>query len=803
MAEAELEYNDQHESTAAFVKFAIQEILPELGNQSGVNIHELGAVVWTTTPWTLPANRAIAVHSNLDYAIAQSPGYGQLLIAESRIPYVSETLFDNAPLKIIVGSIPGRLLSGSTRYFNPLQGKKSNLLPLIHADFVSATSGSGLVHCAPGHGMEDYEICRENGIPAFAPVDDEGRFTEAASPENPNVLAGKPVLGDGSEAVLRYLGELKHVLATHKYLHKYPYDWRTKLPVIIRATEQWFADVNSLKEVAMKSLENVRFIPSTGRARLESFIQGRNEWCISRQRAWGVPIPALYHKETGRAVLTSESVSHVMAVIEERGTDSWWTDTEDDPAWIPREILEQDRANMYRRGKDTMDVWFDSGISWTQIEDEKREGRALADVYCEGTDQHRGWFQSSLLTYVTRSSGLSTCRAPFETLVTHGFTLDSEGRKMSKSLGNVISPRQIMNGSLLPPKKHKRKNSSQVKVASDSFGPDALRLWVASRDYTRDMAIGEDILKGVHNHLHKLRVTMKWLLGALSDFDPASITSYENLTSMLDRIALLQLSQLNQKVLSFYQNYEIHRSTTLLLEYIYVDLSSFYLETIKDRLYADHSDSSSRRNCQSVLHHIFTHLLAFLSPITPVLVEEVWSHAPSSLRATQQHPLQRLYPIPPPSWFNATLASHLPYLVHAKAAVNAAQEQARDAKHMGSSLESEVVLHLPTRQSYNLFKQYDTDLEELFIVSGVKMIDSEPPYLLGVENREWVYSRELIVPSNEGGEEEKGGKAYILPPSRRKCERCWRFVVPMDKASMLCERCEDVVGRLDGVQSSM
>ncbi|KAI9785562.1 MAG: isoleucine-tRNA ligase [Peltula sp. TS41687] len=797
LAEAELEYNEKHESTAAFVKFPVEHIPSQIESQNGVDAHELGALIWTTTPWTLPANRAIAVNSDLEYAIVQSPGHGQLLIGESRISYVSETCFDNAPLKVIVGSIPGRILSGTTTYFNPLRRKKLDPLPFIHADFVSASSGSGLVHCAPGHGMEDYEICRQNGISPVASVDDEGRFTEAALPETPDLLAGKAVLVEGSEAVLQHLRELKHVLATHTYLHKYPYDWRTKLPVIIRATEQWFADVNRIKEAAMMSLENVRFVPPTGRARLESFVQGRSEWCISRQRAWGVPIPAVYHQETGKAILTPESVTHIMSVIAQRGIDSWWTDAEDDPTWVPRELFGQDGSHKYRRGRDTMDVWFDSGTSWREIEGAKREGRCLADVICEGTDQHRGWFQSSLLTYVTQQSEFLPARAPFEALITHGFTLDSEGRKMSKSLGNVISPQQILDGSLLPPEKVKKKKGSSAKGEYDSFGPDALRLWVASRDYTRDMTIGEDILKGVHKHLHKLRVTVKWILGALSDFDPASITPYEDLSSSLDHIALLQLSLLNQKILSFYQTYEFHRSTTLLLEYLYVDLSSFYLETIKDRLYADHPSSRSRLSCQTVLHHIFTHLIAFLSPITPVLVEEVWSHTPSSIRASQQHPLQRLYPTPPPSWSNASLPSQVTYLLNAKAAVNAAQEQARDAKHMGSSLESDIVLYLPTNQAYKLFKGYEKDLEGLFIVSSVKIVDSEPRHTEATGER--IHSREFFVPGDEveSGEGEEMGRVYVLPPSRRKCERCWRFVVSKDQASLLCERCEDVIGRLD------
>jgi isoleucyl-tRNA synthetase len=281
--------------------------------------------------------------------------------------------------------------------------------------------------------MEDYDVCTPLGIKADAPVNDLGCFTSSALPNDPQALEGKSVLDGGSSEVLKILGD--KVLAVHKYKHKYPYDWRTKLPVILRATEQWFADVGSVKDHALSSLEEVRFIPEGGRARLESFVKGRSEWCISRQRAWGVPIPALYN-EDGVAVLTDESVAHIISIINERGIDAWWTDSQDDQAWVVPGL-----GGQYRRGTDTMDVWFDSGTSWTQSDQR-------ADVYLEGTDQHRGWFQSSLLTYVSASGREG---APFKTCITHGFTLDQDGKKMSKSIGNIIAPRQIVDGSLLPP----------------------------------------------------------------------------------------------------------------------------------------------------------------------------------------------------------------------------------------------------------------------------------------------------------------------------------------------------------------
>lgn len=429
LAEAELEYREDHESTAAYVKFPMMNIPRKLEDQ-GVDVTRLYAVIWTTTPWTLPANRAIAINSDLDYIVI-SVGSEQLLVAASRLQDLIKTLHMDEISTKVTARISGASLGGAT-YRNVLRGQESAPQPVLVADFVSADSGTGLVHCAPGHGMEDYEVCLKMEISAFAPVDDAGCFTDAAFPENPAALSGLPVLEGGSAKVIELLGDM--VVSVHKYKHKYPYDWRTKLPIIVRATEQWFADVGSIKQTALASLAQVDFIPNSGKSRLESFISGRSEWCISRQRAWGVPIPALYD-ENGAAVLSYESVAHIISVIGERGSDAWWTDAEDDAAWIAPSL-----QGSYRRGRDTMDVWFDSGSSWTQTEGQ-------ADVYCEGTDQHRGWFQSSLLTYLSASGHNA---APFRKLITHGFALDHEGKKMSKSIGNVISPNEIMGGKLLP-----------------------------------------------------------------------------------------------------------------------------------------------------------------------------------------------------------------------------------------------------------------------------------------------------------------------------------------------------------------
>jgi isoleucyl-tRNA synthetase len=741
LAEAELEYKDDHESTAAYIKFPITHIPQSIKELLPADTTNLSAVIWTTTPWTLPANRAIAVNLELEYSIVRR-GADQLIIAKSRVPHVANACFGE-DFDIVVDSIPGRDLHG-IQYRNPLRGKEAVPQPLILADFVSADSGSGLVHSAPGHGMEDYEVCTRLGIPAVSPVDDNGCFTGAALPDDPLALEGKSVLGEGSRQVLSILDTL--VLATHKYKHKYPYDWRTKLPVIVRATEQWFADVGSVKDEALKCLKDVRFIPEGGQMRLESFVKGRSEWCISRQRAWGVPIPALYD-EGGKAVLTDASVTHIISVIKERGIDAWWTDAQDDNSWIVPGL-----EGTYRRGKDTMDVWFDSGSSWTQTDQQ-------ADVYLEGTDQHRGWFQSSLLTH-TCASGRDV--APFKTLITHGFTLDQDGRKMSKSIGNVIAPKEIMDGSLLPAP------TSKQKGANAPLGADALRLWVASSDYTRDVVIGQPVLKSNHGALVKYRVMIKMLLGSMHrEARTAPITK-------LDQIALCQLDTVMTEVAAAFDNFEFYKGLNAINRWISSDLSSFYLEAMKDRLYC--ADGGG------VLEEIFHGLLRMMAPITPSLIEEAWDHRPQWMKddEDQIHPFHRTLEDPltprnpkPPE----RVRDDIPWLLSANTAIKTAQEEARARKLMGSSLESSLILQLPP-QARQLFDRYADELDSIFVVSSVEMN-------VPVEGA-WKFSSEFVTPDGEGI-----GVAWVVPAKDSKCPRCWRYVAPAE--DVLCKRCEEVV----------
>lgn len=825
MAEAELEYNDNHVVNAAYVKFPIQSLPFEAVKHPDVTSDRLFALIWTTTPWTLPANVAIGIHKDQQYSIVQfSNTPEQYIIADALIDSVKAHLPQGTAAKTLL-SFRGATLVDGASYINILSGKHSQF---VHADFVTTTSGTGLVHFAPGHGLDDYHVLTALGyrdIPA--PVDNNGRFTSDAFPHSPELLTGLAVETEGARAVFNLLSNAdsaslpidrrpteSFVFAAHRYEHKSPIDWRTKQLVIVRATEQWFANVGSITDSACTALDNVKFTPSHHAQKLASHVRGRQQWCISRQRAWGVPIPALFDGE--RAVMTTESIDHIISVLSERGTDAWWTDPVDDPAWISPSLP----AGQYARGKDTMDVWFDSGTSWTEVSNDTH----VQHTVVEGTDQHRGWFQSSLLTHIAQQqSEVNMPVAPYDHVITHGFVLDQYGRKMSKSLGNVISPSQILDGTVSAKSHGEAKPDNKTKVQSKgaaTLGPDVLHLWVASNDYTKDISLGPALLQTVHQSLQKYRVTFKWLLGVLQDYPHAepSADLLVDPPSFADWTALHRLGRTSVACFEAQNEYAFHQAVSSIYQFINHDLSATYFEVIKDRLYA--GSEETRMHTQTVLFIIVNNLLDMLAPITPLLVQEVWEHMPDTLKGDNESPLKRVWDAPFTASFgdftSQDMDQHISSVAGLASAIKGAQERARRENGLGSGLACSVEIQLPSNAPEHFGEilgrlEEQDELKDIFVVSEVQVVPADETLRRTIEDaaedrevreyfaqrRKW---RSNVAWTQEAtyhidGLHNKDGhacKIVVLPASGLKCPRCWQYT--SHEADELCHRCANVLG---------
>ncbi|KAA8909861.1 tRNA synthetases class I-domain-containing protein [Sphaerosporella brunnea] len=749
LAEAELEYNEKHVSKAAFVKMRLKGTV--------VGEDDVSVVIWTTTPWTLPANKMVAVGEDMGYSIVNSAEHGKLLVADERVQYMNSILGEDT--QVLKSGISGKDLVGLS-YTHPLLPSDAPAHPIISADFVSADSGTGLVHLAPGHGMDDYLVCLSHGIAPFSPVDNNGRYTADTLPE----LEGQEVLYKGSKTVLHLLVEANALLHLHSFSHKYPYDWRTKLPVIVRATAQWFADAENIKSTAVSSLDNVRFIPESGRPRLTAFVQNRNEWCISRQRAWGVPIPVLYDAETGEPLLTEQSVTHIISVLREKGTDAWFSPEVPDSVFVAPEY--QSSGQTYVRGKETMDVWFDSGTSWATLS--QRLGKDVtADLYLEGSDQHRGWFQSSLLTSIAARNA-----PPFKQILTHGFVLDAKGKKMSKSLGNVIVPADIT---------RTKKNVPNI---------DILRLWVALSDFTKDVNVGPTVLNHINEVLRKARVTSRFLLGVLSDWDGTHIP-YSDLTT-IDKRALSQLHAVNNSVRSAAAAYNFSRAVTILAQYTSTDLSAFYLDVIKDRIYSDAVQNPERRSAQSTSSYILRNYVSLLSPFIPLLTQEVWAHAPQALLKVVPSDERDMLTFftPPEEWANPSLDRDFAVLDKLHNAVKLGFERAKAAGRVKVNLQLQVlIVAAPGTKIRQLVDRYRYQMETLFIVSGVMVHDD-----IAATEGDWWQEVESVAVGDETA------AVVVCEADFSKCPRCWIYSSPTVDGSELCYRCVKVLDGM-GVQS--
>lgn len=764
LAESELEYNDQHRSTAAYVKFPLitpSSNLAAILQKNGIEKTKL--LIWTSTPWTIPSNRAICINEQFSYTVISSPSENLIVSTE-----LAEKICSLSQGYTVQGiHIPGHALVGS-HYTNTRTAKSS--FPVLHGDHVTEGAGTGLVHTAPGHGNDDYFTCLDNGIDAFSPVDQFGKYTEEL-PGGYECLQGMKVLGDGTKNVLSLMEESGMLYALDRnYIHSYPYDWRSKKPVIIRATPQWFANVGEIKTNAMDALHQVKFVPEKGHTRLASFIKNRNEWCISRQRSWGVPIPALYSKTDEKIVLMDEeSVTHIIKTIDEFGVEAWFEEESDVERWLPPSHKGQGKD--FYKGKDTMDVWFDSGSSWNLIDQYCKENGltrdVLSDVYLEGSDQHRGWFQSSILTKIATSDE-DHPRAPYKTIITHGFTLDEKENKMSKSLGNVLAPDHVILGG--------GKGSQKIP----GIGVDGLRLWVAQADYTNDMTIGPIVLKHAGDALKKLRLTFSFLLGNIDEhLTPQSLVPHDQLCKV-DQYALSKLYTMQSEVLALYEEYNYSRAFKVFSNHLNVEASAIYFDAVKDRLYADSVDSMSRLSAQTVLVEFLKVYSTLLSPLLPLITQEVWDFTPKWIKNEQPHPLTYGIVEYEPQCRNKQLEEDFAKLFEIKGKVLLLQEHGRkNEKTIKNSLENDIFISVnPQAELFKLVNSMKSELAELFRVSAVHVNDQTP------SEYEYRYDDELSVDGTSV-------QISVLPAHGAKCPRCWNYTA-QDKES-LCIRCEEVV----------
>ncbi len=769
LAEAELEYPDGHTSPSVFVAFPVEAVPTALAGRLkavGLEVEDSGQMnatgrpitlsvaIWTTTPWTLPANLAVSVNGRLDYSICAVDGgdslSNHLVLATELVEGLQQTL--GLGLKPLL-TLKGEEMEGIV-YRHPLLERRGQVV--LGGDTITTETGTGLVHTAPGHGVDDFNTGKKYGLPVLCPVDEAGTLTEEAGP-----FAGTNVLKDANPTIIAALEAAGALLKQERYEHRYPYDWRTKKPTIFRATEQWFASVEGFRAAALEAIAQVEWLPASGRNRIEAMVGERGDWCISRQRTWGVPIPVFYHRETHEVLLNAHTLRHIQALIAEHGSDVWWQ--RDEAHLLPPDLAGE--ADQWRKGSDTMDVWFDSGSSWAGV----LQQRGLdypADLYLEGSDQHRGWFQSSLLTSVAVHG-----HAPYKRVLTHGFTLDEKGRKMSKSLGNVVDPAVLVEGG---------KNEKQ----DPAYGADVLRLWVSSVDYSADVPLGPGIVKQLADVYRKVRNTARYLLGNLHDFDPRShAVAYAELP-LLDQWMLQRTAALIDAVTGDFERFEFYRFFQALQNFCVVDLSNVYLDIAKDRLYVSGASEFRRRSCQTVLALVVERLAGLIAPVLCHMAEDVWQNLPYPVAETSV--FERGWPTAAEAWRRPELEPPMAAILELRALVNRQLEVCRAEGQLGASLEAQVQLEL-TEGSSAL-------VDALTWLGG----SAHPE----VDNlADWLLVSDLCI--DGAGQvqvlqeaEVAGVRVRIARAAGQKCERCWHYETDIGSHSShpsLCGRCVAVL----------
>ncbi len=759
LAEAELEYPRGHVSQSIYVGFHVDQI-PKILKQEIYDqaadlfdfegtLKQIKLVIWTTTPWTIPANQAISVNQKLDYVIAEGSDQSFIITASDLLEKVSKSVGIDFKRRVL---IKGYLLDGII-YKNPLFDRNSPVV--LGGDYITTESGTGLVHTAPGHGVDDFKTGKKYNLPISCPVDEKGFLTSEAGK-----FEGLNVLKDANNRIINDLIHAKALLKEIPYEHKYPYDWRTKKPTIFRATEQWFASIEGFREKALSAIEDVTWMPESGKNRIDSMVRERGDWCISRQRTWGVPIPVFY-EETGKEILLNkETISHIVDLFATHGADIWWE--YEVSKLLPPSYLGD--ASRWKKGTDTMDVWFDSGSSWSSVISKKNNLNYPADLYLEGSDQHRGWFQSSLLTSVAVND-----HAPFKKVLTHGFALDEKGRKMSKSLGNIIDPLVIING-------------GSNKKTDPAYGADVLRLWVSSVDYSADVPIGSNILKQISDVYRKVRNTSRYLLGNLYDFDYQNDAIDISELPLLDKWMLNRTAEVIDEITYAFSNFEFSRFFQTIQNFCVVDLSNFYLDIAKDRLYVSSKSDFRRRSCQTVLSLVIEKISGLIAPVLCHMAEDIWQNIPYKLEEVSV--FQRGWPKPPEEWRNNSLNNHISELRKLRTVINRMLESCRNDKELGSSLEASVRVDITDKKVQSAIEwlsQSESNkvdiLRDWFLVSSLQ-IGGEP----------WA---EVLV-----SEDNDIASVDIAKAKGLKCERCWHYEVEMSKNQKhpnICNRCEKVV----------
>ncbi|MFZ0449379.1 MAG: isoleucine--tRNA ligase [Desulfatiglandaceae bacterium] len=740
LAEAEVEYDD-HTSPSIFVKFPLISDPAVISDK--LKGKDVSVAIWTTTPWTLPANLAIALHPDFEYVAVETGNNGILILAEELLEICMNN-FSISSCDVIARFKGTQLENLEARH--PIYNRTS---VIVLADYVTLDAGTGCVHTAPGHGREDYETGLKYGLEVYSPVDDQGCFIPEVE-----YFSGLNVF-EANQAVIEKLRETGALLKRQDISHEYPHCWRCKKPVIFRSTEQWFISMekNDLRKNALDAIQKVSWIPSWGQERIFQMIANRPDWCISRQRSWGVPITVFFCRQCGEVVVSKEIIDHVSHLVEESGADIWFTEPEE-KLLPPGTTCPACGSNAFQKETDILDVWFDSGVSYAAVMEKRDYLDSPSDLYLEGSDQHRGWFHSSLLCSVgTRNE------APYRNVLTHGFVVDGSGKAMHKSAGNVIAPGDLIK----------------------NYGAEILRLWVAGEDYRDNIRLSKEILQRLTEAYRRIRNTCRYLLGNLNEFDPAAeAVPYSDLHE-LDRWALNRLQELTERIQKAYEQFEFHLVYHNLHNFCVLDLSSFYLDIIKDRLYTSPPRSLARRSAQTAMHEILEVLVRLMAPVLSFTAEEIWQYMGGDDRSPSVH--TECFFTPRNEFRDPELSRRWEDIIGVRKETSRALELARKEKKIGHSLDAAVTLALPP-EIFDKLSPYKDQFRSIFIVSSVEL-------LKGGELEGGIDSE--MIP---------GLKIKVTASDAPKCERCWIHdpTVGDDIGHMtLCKRCLSTLEEMEQV----